>query len=153
MFNKLSNLFTDEIKDSVMGKLFDNDDVDNKNISEDAVKTGTDSIFDSLKDELLDGKLDDIRISDIGRYTSNFTPLRMNDLETNSNTRLLMNLNEGDGTSIGDASGNFTSISLRSSPNMPNWGFEQLVQTGLDFSLETEIPVFLAPALPFFLLR
>ena len=60
MFNKLSNLFTDEIKDSVMGKLFDNDDVDNKNISEDAVKTGTDSIFDSLKDELLDGKLDDI---------------------------------------------------------------------------------------------
>ena len=60
MFDKLSGLFTDEIKDSVMGKLLDNDGVDNKEISEDAVKTGTNSIFESLKDELLDGKLDDI---------------------------------------------------------------------------------------------
>ena len=87
----------------------------------------------------LNGKLDDIRISDIGRYTSNFTPLRMNDLESDANTRLLMNLNEGDGTSISDASGNFSSISLRSSPNMPNWGFEQLTQSGIMLSVDTEI--------------
>jgi len=87
----------------------------------------------------LDGKIDDIRISDIGRYTSTFTPIRKNNLESDSNTRLLMNLNEGAGTNIRDASGNFTSISLRSSPNTPNWGFEQLVLKGQLLSVKTEI--------------
>ena len=60
MFDKLSSLFTDEIKEKVTSQLLGNDSVDNKDISDDAVKTGTDSIFESLKDELLDGKLDDI---------------------------------------------------------------------------------------------
>lgn len=59
MFDKLSSLFADEVKDAVKGKLT-NDEEFNNNADDDTVKAGTSSIFESLKDELAEGKLDDI---------------------------------------------------------------------------------------------
>ena len=59
MFDKLSSLFSDEVKDVVQAKLVDNEGL-SKNASADAVKAGTASIFESLKDELLAGNLNEI---------------------------------------------------------------------------------------------
>ncbi len=71
----------------------------------------------------LDGKLDEIRISDTARYINNFTPDRFLRFKPDSHTRLLMHLDEGSGLDISDASGHFKYIRLRTSPNAPNWQF------------------------------
>ncbi len=69
----------------------------------------------------LDGKIDEIRISDTARYTSNFTPDRYLRFKPDKWTRLLMHLDEGGGSDIYDASGNFRYIRLRPSTNDPGW--------------------------------
>lgn len=72
----------------------------------------------------IDGKIDEIRISQIGRYSKDFTINREYVHTIDDNTRILLNLQEGTGSSLADSSKNFTGISLRSSPNTANWGFE-----------------------------
>ncbi len=75
----------------------------------------------------LDGKLDGIAISNTGKYTSSFSPDILNNYAVDANTVLALNLDAGIGTSLTDASGNFSSISLRSNPNVANWVFESYV--------------------------
>ena len=72
----------------------------------------------------LDGKIDEIRISDTPRYVTNFTPDRYFRFQPDAHTRLLMHLDEGAGYYVYDASGHFKYIKLRSSPNSPNWMYE-----------------------------
>ncbi len=69
----------------------------------------------------LDGKIDKIRITDNATYTGSFTPNRKEKYTTNSNTRMLLALDEGIGTILNDGASNFSSVQLRSSPNQPNW--------------------------------
>ena len=51
------------------------------------------------------GIIDEVRISDVVRYTKNFTPPDR-EFEPDKNTRLLWHFNEGKGKKINDASGN-----------------------------------------------
>ncbi len=81
----------------------------------------------------LDGEIDEIRISDIARYTSNFTPV--DEHTTDGNTRLLLHLNEGSGTDIADASGNFSGLSLTDGDQVPDW---------VDWSIPIELKSFTA---------
>lgn len=73
-------------------------------------------------DRYIDAFMDEVRLSDTGRYTSDFAvhtgvaPFNMD-----ANTRLLLHMDEGAGTTLTDASGNFTSISLRTAPNNAVW--------------------------------
>ncbi len=69
------------------------------------------------------GELDEIRISDTARYfhKQNFRPYRCMPFSTDSNTILLLHLDENSGNSLGDESRHFFNIKLRSSPNYPNW--------------------------------
>ncbi len=74
----------------------------------------------------IDGKIDEIRISQVGRYTKDFTVNHEDIHTTDADTRLLLNLQEGTGSALTDSSANFTGISLRSSPNDPDWMFESI---------------------------
>ncbi len=69
------------------------------------------------------GELDEIRISDTARYFPNqsFSPYRCMPFETDTNTVLLLHLDENSGDAIGDFSMHFFNTNLRSSPNYPNW--------------------------------
>jgi len=67
----------------------------------------------------LDGELDEIRISDNARYTADFSPT--DEHVDDSNTRLLLHLNEGMGTDLTDSSGNFAGISLNNGDQLPSW--------------------------------
>lgn len=69
----------------------------------------------------LDGKLDEIRISDIARYTENFCPSRFTSFSDDENTRLLLHLDDYSGTTIYDETHNFLGVTYRASPNDPNW--------------------------------
>ncbi len=71
----------------------------------------------------LNGKIDNIRITDNAIYTSNFTPNLSEKYTPNSHTRILLALDEGTGTSLTDDTGNFNTVLLRSSPHQPNWMF------------------------------
>ena len=71
----------------------------------------------------LNGKIDNIRITDNAIYTSNFTPNLSEKYTPNSHTRILLALDEGTGTSLTDGAGNFNTVLLRSSPHQPNWMF------------------------------
>jgi len=55
--------------------------------------------------EFFPGRLDEIRISNVARYTSTFTPQTSNFL-TDADTVALYHLDEGGGQTLGDASGN-----------------------------------------------
>ena len=72
-----------------------------------------------------DGQIDEIRISDTARYADEFCPNRFKVLKNDKNTRLLLNLQFGTGTTLFDASRNFLGIALRNSPNSANWQIEQ----------------------------
>jgi len=69
----------------------------------------------------LNGQLDEISLSSKARYIEEFCPSRFKVFENDNYTRVLLNLQYGTGTSLFDASRNFLSISLRSSPNTANW--------------------------------
>ena len=71
----------------------------------------------------LNGKIDKIRITDNAIYTGSFTPNRNEQYTTTANTRILLALDEGTGTSLQDDATNFVTIQLRTSPNQPNWMF------------------------------
>ncbi len=69
----------------------------------------------------LDGRIDEIRISDIPRYGDSFCPNRFTSFEKDENTVLLLHLDTYTGTNLFDKTNNFLGISLRSSPNDANW--------------------------------
>ena len=69
----------------------------------------------------LDGRIDEIRISDIARYTESFCPSRFNEFSNDKNTRLLLHLNNFTGTDIYDESHHLLGISLRTGTNEANW--------------------------------
>jgi len=58
MYDKLSDHFSEEIKETVTNKM--NNDVTVPNVDAETVKQGTTSIFESLKDQLMDGNMDEI---------------------------------------------------------------------------------------------
>ncbi|MCK0160452.1 C10 family peptidase [Allomuricauda sp. F6463D] len=76
----------------------------------------------------IDGKIDKIRISDIERFNTNFTPDILETYVADANTRILLAMDEGAGTDLTDDAGNFNTVTLRSSPNQPNWMFEDFNQ-------------------------
>ncbi|MFK5879447.1 MAG: C10 family peptidase [Flavobacteriaceae bacterium] len=77
----------------------------------------------------LNGKIDKIRITDNAVYTSNFTPDRKEIYITNTNTKMLLALDEGTGAILNDDASNFLSVQLRNSPNQPNWMFDDETQS------------------------
>jgi len=66
------------------------------------------------------GKIDEVRISDIVRYPSNFTPPTV-PFTTDNHTLLLWHLDEGSGTTTADASSNSITGTLAAAPNQPTW--------------------------------
>ena len=68
------------------------------------------------------GKIDEVRISDIARYTSNFTPPKA-DFYSDENTMLLWHMDEGTGTTVTGYSSNGIDGTLGSaaSNNDPAW--------------------------------
>ncbi len=72
----------------------------------------------------LDGKIDKIRITDDAKHTSNFTPDLKTKYSSDGNTKMLISLDEGSGTSLADDANNFNTVLLRSSPNQPSWMFD-----------------------------
>jgi len=61
------------------------------------------------------GVIDEVRVSDIVRYTADF-PLQKREFETDANTRVLWHFNEGTGIDIADASGNGNDGELEGGP-------------------------------------
>ncbi|MEN8119843.1 MAG: C10 family peptidase [Bacteroidota bacterium] len=80
-------------------------------------------------DRYLDGKIDGVSISAEAKYTTDFTPERFEQFIPNSNSVLLVPMQEGVGTILSDLSGNFTNITLRSDPNLANWLYESLLKS------------------------
>ncbi|MBT3629756.1 MAG: T9SS type A sorting domain-containing protein [Candidatus Marinimicrobia bacterium] len=87
------------------------------------------------------GALDEIRYSKSARYSSAFT-ISTSEPEHSSDddTIFLLHLNSGSGTSITDASSNFSGISLRSSTNDATWRAWDFY--GTDLSLPVELTYF-----------
>ena len=73
----------------------------------------------------LTGRLDEIRISDVARYTENFCPDRFAEFVSDAHTRLLLHLDNFTGESLFDDSHHILGISLRSSPNDASWASSQ----------------------------
>jgi hypothetical protein len=61
------------------------------------------------------GIIDEVRISDVVRYTKDF-PIPTKEFTSDKNTRLLWHLNEGSGTEVQDASGNKNTGTLEGGP-------------------------------------
>ena len=68
--------------------------------------------------EGLNGTIDEVRISNTARYTSNFSPATS--FTSDGNTVALWHLNDGSGTSAADSSGNGHTGTLEGSPT-PTW--------------------------------
>ena len=66
------------------------------------------------------GNIDEVRISDIARYSGNFTVPKA-DFQPDDNTMLLWHLDEGSGTTVGDASSNDITGTFGTSTNEPTW--------------------------------
>ncbi len=92
----------------------------------------------SAYERYMNGKLDGISISNTGKYTSNFSPSIIGNYSVDTNTALALNLDAGTGTSLTDATANFSSISLRSNPNVANWVFEAFTAPPLGKTLANE---------------
>lgn len=89
----------------------------------------------------LDGKIDKIRITDNAVYTGNFTPDRNEKYTADSNTRMLLALDEGTGTSLNDDADNFLTVQLRTSPNQPNWMFGDDTQSARSAAPKNEVVI------------
>ncbi len=70
----------------------------------------------------LDGYVDELRISDVARYTGDFNVSQDDPtFLTDEHTRLLIHLDEGQGTELHDAAGNFHPSLNRGEPHNPAW--------------------------------
>ncbi|MEA2043009.1 MAG: C10 family peptidase [Bacteroidota bacterium] len=69
----------------------------------------------------IDGRIDELRISDIARYNSNFCPDRFYRYQKDDNTRVLLHMDAFIGDEIKEYSYNFINPVLRSSTNDPGW--------------------------------
>ena len=71
------------------------------------------------------GDVDDVRISNVVRYTGTFTPPSSTSLTTDANTRAFYRFNEGSGQTTADASGNGYNLTLGTTANAdsadPTW--------------------------------
>ena len=71
------------------------------------------------------GDADDVRISNVVRYTGTFTPPSSTSLTTDANTRAFYRFNEGSGQTTADASGNSYNLTLGTTANAdsadPTW--------------------------------
>src|SRR6185312_13221214 len=85
-------------------------------ISTHDVSIGTDSIFSATS---FNGAIDEIRVSNNIRYTSNFVPSGVR-FTSDANTLGLWHLDEGTGLSVADASGTFSNGTL-SGASPPTW--------------------------------
>jgi hypothetical protein len=72
-----------------------------------------------VADPYFNGQIDEFRISNSVRYTSNFTPSTVQ-FSTDGSTVALYHFNEGSGTTTADATGNFNAT-LAASPSTPTW--------------------------------
>jgi glucose/arabinose dehydrogenase len=92
--------------------------------------------------EYFPGLLDEVRISNVARYTTNFTPQTAR-FATDSNTVALYHLDEGSGQTLADASGNnrngFLGTSASTESSDPTWS--------TDVAFTGGPPVNVAPAI------
>ena len=71
-------------------------------------------------DRFINAKIDEIRISKVARYTANFTP-QTTYFSSDSDTILLLHLDDGSGSTAVDSGPNSQDATLGSSPNDPSW--------------------------------
>jgi hypothetical protein len=74
-------------------------------------------------DPYFNGQIEEFRISNVARYTTNFAPVPKTEFTTNVGdltTVALYHFNEGVGTTTADAKGNFNAT-LAASPSTPTW--------------------------------
>lgn len=69
----------------------------------------------------LDGRIDELRISDTARYASNFCPDRFYRFQRDTNTRVLLHMDAFIGSTVKEYSYNFINPTLRASTNDPAW--------------------------------
>ncbi len=72
-------------------------------------------------ERFLTGSVENVHISDVARYTTDFTPDFYAQQQADENSIFCFNLENNEGTELFDASGNFTNIVLRNSPNDAEW--------------------------------
>ncbi len=70
------------------------------------------------------GAMENIRISDSAMYSSNFTPDFYAPLQADSNSVFCLNLEDNPNSALFDFSGHFSNITLRNSPNNPDWTYK-----------------------------
>lgn len=100
--------------------IYENNDVNFRlNYSTTALNVG--ARYWSSYGRYFSGEIDEIRLSDTVRYIQDFIPYRCMLFENDEYTRLLLHLDEGSGSALGDASSNFEDVNLRVSPNDVNW--------------------------------
>ncbi|RLD52402.1 MAG: hypothetical protein DRI94_03270 [Bacteroidetes bacterium] len=106
------------------GKLIEesNDNLFNLSSSSNALNIG--ARYWGTYSRYINGKIDEIRLSDTARFIQEFCPDRFEVYKDDNNTQLLLNLQYGTGTSLFDASHNFLGINLRGTPNTANWQTE-----------------------------
>ncbi len=72
----------------------------------------------------INGQIDEVHLSAKAKYIEEFCPNRFENIEVDENTRLLLNLQFGTGTSLYDASHNFLYVGLRDAPSLADWQTE-----------------------------
>lgn len=82
-----------------------------------ALTTATLGVFTDTAQQFFNGQIDEVRVSNVARYTTTYTPALT--LSSDANTIALWHFNEGSGTSASDSSGNANTMSL---VGTPSWG-------------------------------
>ncbi len=75
-------------------------------------------------ERFLTGAMENIQMSKTARYSANFTPQFFAQQHADTNSVFCLNLEAGAGSNLFDFSGHFDNISLRNSPNNPDWAYK-----------------------------
>ena len=110
-----------ETKMFINGKVVDTSSDANFNLTATANALNIGARYWTTYERYLDGRIDEIRISDTARYSTDFCPDRYNRFITDKNTKLLLHIESGTGTKIKDYSYNFIKPTLRAATNDPGW--------------------------------